>query len=617
MIKQIIRPILVGISLFICLIVITVGSVIPQSNYLKEINNRATTGTAQYFESEFIALLLGGKSKISRPLVIGYKGKIPVKGEISYQLSDDKIREHVLECEKVMVHFTFGYDKRGDICSVNYEGEKYPINKQISKEQIDGLVRKMYISMQSEYCDFIVEGQDIPLYYVDTSKTGKTLKNGICSNIYKMEIYQAQKRPPFFQEIIFTQEESQSGNEGIQAYSSDFNFDGHPDIRLCWEWEEEDGEYKRDYKYWIYNEGTEQFEEDIELSSYGDLIFSEKEQRVYKIKPKEGKEINVKAYDHYYGVDIEGQLNQIILGGQAGHKKISFLFDYPNNKFVYGSLNYPPSEAGEYAPFPVKNIRLDFILDGEGIISQYRIVAEKEDGIYVTCYQSQENFEMELKSKMDYVYKVKNKDEELRFRITARKGKIIKGGEFGEAIYNLKVYAPGHNGKLLQRIDVPADAWESEEVMDGYGLEMEYNDYNFDGYLDFSVRYMSGNRNTSYNYWLWNKDKMKYISENIGLKNLYSPYFHQEKKQIENHNYAYSDDVNGDCYEVYKIKNGKLALLKQIIIEDVQGHFRKVVVLKYDNGKKQILYNQKLHKEQWAEYRKAWRIYETELLFSY
>lgn len=186
---------------------------------------------------------------------------------------------------------------------------------------------------------------------------------------------------------------------------------------------------------------------------------------------------------------------------------------------------------------------------------------------------------------------------------------MTKEGEFGSVIYRLNVFSTVGGG-LLQTIDVPMDAFRS--IVAGDGLEVAFEDFNYDGYLDFQVLFFSGNKKQNYNYWIWDREKEIFERADKLFGKLSTFCYDSTTKQFYDYEYT-SPYPFGRDKKVYEIRQGELVLVKRMVID--YGDPTKITVSKYESGKKKVLYKATVIMEECYrsnEYRKASQFFERE-----
>lgn len=229
-----------------------------QPGDLEELETKINKEVEEYFQSDFIALLLGDQSKVRDPLSITYEGVVPIKGKITYEVSDNRMRDlDQYEREWLYIDFIFYFDKEGGILDIKYEGESGDQTR-FTKEEIDGWVRNQLLDIQDKYYDFTIEQQGIPIFYVDMAQTGIAFRDGECVGQFGMDIYKADKGHTFLQRATFSHRELYA--EEIRGEYGDYNFDGDMDIRMVWRGHSMQDEDAIGYHYWIWDREKEIFE---------------------------------------------------------------------------------------------------------------------------------------------------------------------------------------------------------------------------------------------------------------------------------------------------------------------------------------------------------------------
>lgn len=364
-----------------------------QPGDLEELETKINKEVEEYFQSDFIALLLGDQSKVRDPLSITYEGVVPIKGKITYEVSDNRMRDlDQYEREWLYIDFIFYFDKEGGILDIKYEGESGDQTR-FTKEEIDGWVRNQLLDIQDKYYDFTIEQQGIAIFYVDMAQTGIAFRNGECVGQFGMDIYKADKGHTFLQRATFSHRELYA--EEIRGEYGDYNFDGDMDIRMVWRGHSMQDEDAIGYHYWIYDKATGMFEEDSTLPSLYKPIFLEKRKTVYEpdfeygwadevhsklqyvngalqlvsqlkviidaegdvtaaiedmaggesmpketwgkgYSSKEWMEEQINVYDCFYGMDVQGQLDKI-RGSNAKKEKASYFI---NENSLGGIITY-------------------------------------------------------------------------------------------------------------------------------------------------------------------------------------------------------------------------------------------------------------------------------------
>ena len=127
-------------------------------------------------------------------------------------------------------------------------------------------------------------------------------------------------------------------------------------------------------------------------------------------------------------------------------------------------------------------------------------------------------------------------------------------------VRKIKIYEEQKEEKLIQEINSFGDS-NAPDYIENAGVE--FVDANFDGYLDLQVLTGMGvGPVVSYSYWLWDKDKLKFMSDQE-LSGMPSPKFDKLNKTITSE----ITSGAGAHYEerVYKFLDGKLTLIKETI----------------------------------------------------
>lgn len=120
----------------------------------------------------------------------------------------------------------------------------------------------------------------------------------------------------------------------------------------------------------------------------------------------------------------------------------------------------------------------------------------------------------------------------------------------------IEIYNAVNKGKLIQEIEI-----KEAQTWNGRTLGVEFEDMNFDGYLDFRVQaWIPAGPNTPYLYWLWDPKSASFIS-NTSLEEITSPVFDAKNQTIQSNvresAASYSDNT-------YKYINGIPVLVKRI-----------------------------------------------------
>lgn len=257
-----------------------------QPGDLEELETKINKEVEEYFQSDFIALLLGNQSKVRDSLSITYEGVVPIKGKITYEVSDNRMRDlDQYEREWLYIDFIFSFDKEGDILDIKYEGESGDQTR-FTKEEIDGWVRNQLLDIQDKYYDFTIEQQGIPIFYVDMAQTGIAFRDGECVGQFGMDIYKADEVHSKLQYV----------NDALQLVSQlKVIIDAEGDVTAA-----------------------------IEDMDGGESMPKETWGKGYSSKEWMEEQINV--YDGFYGMEVQGQLDKI-RGSNAKKEKASYFIN--------------------------------------------------------------------------------------------------------------------------------------------------------------------------------------------------------------------------------------------------------------------------------------------------
>ncbi|MGC5323879.1 XAC2610-related protein [Brevibacillus sp. SYSU BS000544] len=120
----------------------------------------------------------------------------------------------------------------------------------------------------------------------------------------------------------------------------------------------------------------------------------------------------------------------------------------------------------------------------------------------------------------------------------------------------IEIYNAGKNGRLLQEC-----TFEKTSTGNGNSLGVEFEDMNFDGYLDFRIQAETpAGPNIPYLYWLWDQQTSKYVS-NTTLEQITSPEFDSYNKTI--HSFV-KEDPTFYSDNLYQYRDDTPILIKRI-----------------------------------------------------
>lgn len=132
------------------------------------------------------------------------------------------------------------------------------------------------------------------------------------------------------------------------------------------------------------------------------------------------------------------------------------------------------------------------------------------------------------------------------------------------------------NTLLTVSVDVPIDSSMSKEVL--------RDDYNFDGYTDFSIMYNQGNANSYYYFWLYDKTRHNYIRSDA-LSNIPSPRFDKQTESISSYDHISASD-NIDALYVWQ--DGVLKLVRRKVRESVEDGLRFTTYITDENNNESV-----------------------------
>lgn len=142
-------------------------------------------------------------------------------------------------------------------------------------------------------------------------------------------------------------------------------------------------------------------------------------------------------------------------------------------------------------------------------------------------------------------------------------GAVVISDEDGEGLLNIP-------------LDIPLDSSMSGEVI--------LDDYNFDGYTDFSLMYSQGNSNSYYYFWMYNKDQHYYVKYD-GLSNIASPVFDKQNETITSFEHISATD---NTEYLYFWQDGQLRLSTRKVQELVDEGLRFTTYITDENKNESV-----------------------------
>ena len=145
-----------------------------------------------------------------------------------------------------------------------------------------------------------------------------------------------------------------------------------------------------------------------------------------------------------------------------------------------------------------------------------------------------------------------------------------------EEIIGIEVYETGSE-EIYQRIE-----GFSAQPMGEPDEAIEQGDYNFDGYADIrTVEILPAGPNIPHLYWIYDPDKKLFVKDPIGLSQITSAEFDQEKREIRSF-------WRGSCcnhgLDIYKLVDGMPSKISTAETESWEEGVMKGTYIRYPGG---------------------------------